>query len=97
MRNKDSVKKAIALRYDQVKEQAPKVIAKGNGLVAEEILETAKHHRVHIYEDQALVELLSKLEIHQQIPDELYEAVAEIFAFVYNVEREITGKETETI
>ncbi|HZH59465.1 MAG TPA: EscU/YscU/HrcU family type III secretion system export apparatus switch protein [Metabacillus sp.] len=90
---KDSVKKAIALRYDHDKEQAPKVIAKGNGLLADEILEAAKHYEIHVYEDKALVELLSKLEIHQQIPEELYEAVAEIFAFVYSLEKEIITKE----
>lgn len=95
MNNDKSVKKAIALRYDQGKEHAPKVIAKGNEIIAKEIIETAKHHNVHVHEDEALVELLSKLEIHQQIPEELYEAVAEIFAFVYNIEKEIISKETD--
>ncbi|MGQ4664604.1 EscU/YscU/HrcU family type III secretion system export apparatus switch protein [Metabacillus halosaccharovorans] len=92
MMNKDSVKKAIALRYDKENEQAPKVIAKGSGFVAEQILEKAKRKEIHVHEDKALVELLSKLEIHQQIPEELYEAVAEIFAFVYNLEKEIKAK-----
>lgn len=92
---KNSEKKAIALRYTHDKEQAPKVIAKGNGLIADEILEVAKHHEIHVHEDKALVELLSKMEIHQQIPEELYEAVAEIFAFVYSLEQEI--KETSSI
>ncbi len=92
MTKKDAVRKAIALRYDSEKEQAPKVIAKGNGIIAEEILEAAKQNEIHVHEDHALVELLSKLEIHQQIPEELYEAVSEIFVFVYNIEKEILKK-----
>ncbi|WP_034331990.1 EscU/YscU/HrcU family type III secretion system export apparatus switch protein [Bacillus sp. J37] len=92
MMNKDYVKKAIALRYDKENEKAPKVIAKGSGFVAEEILEKAKYKDIHVHEDKVLVELLSKLEIHQQIPEELYEAVAEIFAFVYSLEKEIKAK-----
>lgn len=82
-------KKAIALRYDNDKENAPKVIAKGKGLVAEEIVEAAKKHEIHIQEDPALIELLSKIEIHQQIPEELYEAVAEIFAFIYKLDKNV--------
>ncbi len=97
MNKEKSVKKAIALRYDQGKEQAPKVLAKGNGLVAKEIVMKAKDHNVHVHEDEALVELLSKLEIHQQIPEELYGAVAEIFAFVYQLEKEIAPKETKLL
>jgi flagellar biosynthesis protein len=89
MKKKDEPIKAIALSYDQNKESAPKVIAKGKGLIAKEILETAKEHHVHVHEDPALVELLTKLEIHQQIPDELYEAVAEIFAFVYTLDNKL--------
>lgn len=89
MNKENKTKKAVALKYNAEKEQAPIVIAKGQGLVAEEILETAQKHHVHIQEEPALIELLSKLEIHQQIPDELYEAVAEIFAFVYQLENEM--------
>ncbi|WP_226665723.1 EscU/YscU/HrcU family type III secretion system export apparatus switch protein [Metabacillus litoralis] len=89
MTKENKIKQAIALKYNVDKEEAPLVIAKGQGLVADEILETAKKNQVHIQEDPALLELLSKLEIHQQIPEELYEAVAEIFAFVYKMESEL--------
>jgi flagellar biosynthesis protein len=82
-------KQAIALRYDSEKETTPIVIAKGKGLVAEEIIKAANKQEIHIQEDPALIELLSKLEIHQQIPEELYEAVAEIFAFLYKLDNEI--------
>ncbi|MBM7603338.1 flagellar biosynthesis protein [Metabacillus crassostreae] len=92
MSKENESRKAVALKYNAEKEQAPIVIAKGKGLVADEIVETAQKHQVHIQEDPALIELLSKLEIHQQIPDELYEAVAEIFAFVYQLENDIKKK-----
>jgi flagellar biosynthesis protein len=89
MTGSKSIKQAIALRYDSEKETTPKVIAKGKGLVAEEIIKAANKQEIHIQEDPALIELLSKLEIHQQIPEELYEAVAEIFAFLYKLDKEI--------
>ncbi|MDQ0230550.1 EscU/YscU/HrcU family type III secretion system export apparatus switch protein [Metabacillus malikii] len=85
--SKDIIKRAIALRYDTSKETAPRIIAKGNGLAADKIVEKAKQNNIHIQEDPALIELLSKLDIHQQIPDELYEAVAEIFAFIYKLDK----------
>ncbi|HLS67488.1 MAG TPA: EscU/YscU/HrcU family type III secretion system export apparatus switch protein [Pseudogracilibacillus sp.] len=80
-------KKATALSYDQQTDVSPKVTATGRGLVAEEIIERAKEHNVPIVEDESLVELLSTLEINETIPPELYEAVAEVFAFVYNVDK----------
>lgn len=86
-----ATKKAIALRYDSEKESVPKVIAKGKGQIAEGIIETANQHGVYIQEDPALLELLSKLEINQQIPEELYEAVAEIFAFIYKLDKKQKG------
>ncbi|MEC2076995.1 EscU/YscU/HrcU family type III secretion system export apparatus switch protein [Metabacillus fastidiosus] len=90
---KEDVKKkrAVALTYDKELTQAPKVIAKGKGYIAENIIKEATKNNVHIQEDPSLVEVLSKLEIHQQIPEELYEAVAEIFAFIYQIDN-MTGK-----
>ncbi|QGQ46873.1 EscU/YscU/HrcU family type III secretion system export apparatus switch protein [Metabacillus sediminilitoris] len=89
MKQNQNEKKAIALKYENEKEHAPKVIAKGNGLVAKEILDTAEKHEIQIHENPALVELLDSLEIHQQIPEELYEAVAEIFAFIYKLDKDL--------
>ncbi|WP_374721895.1 EscU/YscU/HrcU family type III secretion system export apparatus switch protein [Peribacillus tepidiphilus] len=80
-------KEAIALRYNSDKEIAPKVIAKGKGKIADNILETAKNHNVPIQEDPSLVELLGKLNINQTIPEELYQVVAEVFAFIYKIDR----------
>ncbi|UCZ51739.1 EscU/YscU/HrcU family type III secretion system export apparatus switch protein [Bacillus shivajii] len=91
--NKDIVnKRAIALGYDHEIHDAPKVKAKGKGYVAEEIIKRAKESDVPIQEDRSLIELLSQLEINESIPAELYEVVAEIFAFIYALDREKRGK-----
>jgi len=80
---KEGSKKAAALRYRQNEDSAPKVVAKGRGKVAEKILEVAEHCNIPIREDKALVEVLSSLDLYQEIPPELYRAVAEILAFIY--------------
>ncbi|WP_042348939.1 EscU/YscU/HrcU family type III secretion system export apparatus switch protein [Bacillus massiliigorillae] len=85
-------KEAIALKYDQEKDAAPKVIGKGKGKIAENILEAAKANDIPIQEDPSLTELLGKLNINESIPAELYEAVAEVFAFIYQVDREVGKK-----
>ena len=84
-------RKAVALRYDAEKETAPRVVAKGMGLVAERIIEIARENGVAMYEDPDLVALLSTLQLEQEIPDELYRAVAEVLAFVYRLNRGYTG------
>lgn len=81
MDEKKKVKQAIALEYDP-KDEAPKVIASGRGLVAERILEKAKEADVPVHRDDKLADTLSKLEIGDMIPPELYEVVAEILVFV---------------
>lgn len=82
-------KEAIALRYDGEKDSAPRVIAKGKGKVADNILEAAKEHDIPVMEDPSLTEFLSKLNISETIPEELYQAVAEVFAFIYKVDKEM--------
>ena len=72
---------AVALRYDGA--GAPQVTAKGKGLVAEQILKLAREHGVPLYEDGALVELLSRLDLGEEIPRSLYVAVAQVIAFAY--------------
>lgn len=81
-------KQAVALRYQAGVAEAPSVVAKGKGFIAENILQKAKEHRIPIQEDPSLVELLGKLDIDQQIPPELYQVVAEILAFIYRMDRE---------
>jgi flagellar biosynthesis protein len=78
-------KKAVALKYEQKKDSAPKVVAKGRGWIAERIIELARKHGVPLKENDALVEVLSKLEVYEEIPVELYKAVAEILVFVYQL------------
>ncbi len=78
-------RRAVALRYDEAKEQAPRVVATGAGVVAERIIELARQNGVRIYEDRDLVGLLSKLDLNTEIPEELYRAVAEVLAFVYRL------------
>lgn len=75
--------KAVALRYVPEEHESPVLTAKGRGLVARNIIEKAKEHNIPIQEDVSLVEVLSKLELDQQIPPELYELVAEVLSFVY--------------
>ncbi len=77
--------KAVALKYEKIKDNAPKVVAKGQKKLAEKIIEIAKEHNIHIYQDSDLAELLYNLEIYEEIPEEFYRVVAEILAYVYKV------------
>ncbi|MGJ9458843.1 EscU/YscU/HrcU family type III secretion system export apparatus switch protein [Oceanobacillus sp. CF4.6] len=81
--------KATALKYDQKKNSAPMVTAKGKGLVADEIIKKAKENEVPILEDASLVELLAELNINETIPEELYQAVAEVFSFIYHADKQM--------
>jgi len=78
-------KKAVALRYNSQLEAVPKVIAKGSGKIAENIIELAKEHGIPVQSDPDLVEVLSTLKINEEIPPSLYIAVAELLAFVYSL------------
>lgn len=77
------IQKAAALRYDKSKSSAPTVIAKGKGLSAQKIIEIARENNLPIRKDEDLVELLSKVELDKEVPENLYKAVAEIFSFIY--------------
>ncbi|MBC8237241.1 MAG: EscU/YscU/HrcU family type III secretion system export apparatus switch protein [Helicobacteraceae bacterium] len=79
--------KAAALRYDTKKENAPRLVAKGEGLVAENIIKIAELNDLPIKKDEDLIELLSNVELDKEVPDALYKAVAEVFSFVYKVSR----------
>lgn len=81
----DKRKKAVALKYDPLKDRAPKVTAKGAGEVAERIIQVAREHDIPVKDDADLVEVLSKLEIEREIPPDVYVVVAELLAFVYSV------------
>lgn len=77
---------AIALAYDPA-EDAPKILATGKGKLAERIIEEAKQAKVPVHKDSKLADTLSKLEIGEMIPPELYEVVAEILVFVDQMDK----------
>jgi flagellar biosynthesis protein len=79
---------AVALEYDNERDNAPRVVAKGRGLVAEAILRIAREAGVEIHENADLAAVLSKLDIEAEIPPELYQVIAEILAFVYKLNAE---------
>jgi flagellar biosynthesis protein len=84
MRDKN-VKKAVALNYDIDTSQAPKVVAKGKGELANNIIKIAQDNDVPIKKDEDLVELLSAIDIEKEIPESMYKAVSEIFSFIYEL------------
>lgn len=77
---------AVALHYNG--NGAPRVVAKGGGVVADKIIETAREHRIPLEEDAALAASLSRLDLGAEVPRELYVAVANVLAFAWAV----TGK-----
>ena len=83
---KKKIKQAIALEYDP-SDEAPRVIASGRGELAERIIEKAKEADVPVHRDDKLADTLSRLEIGDMIPPELYEVVAEILIFVDSMDK----------
>jgi flagellar biosynthesis protein len=79
---------AIALKYAQETDGAPRVIAKGMRLNAEKIRDIAKRHRIPLMRNVSLASALYRVEVGQEIPEELYDAVAEVLNFVYALQRE---------
>jgi len=75
-------KKAVALRYDPEKDNAPAVLAKGYGELAERIIKIAKEKNIPIVEDKDLVSALIRVEVFEEIPPELYRAVAKVLVFI---------------
>lgn len=80
-------RRAIALGYDRERDGAPKVIAAGRGHIADRILELAREGGVPVREDPALAEALHRLSLAQEIPEELYGAVAEVLVWAYRLDR----------
>lgn len=84
--------KAVALRYDAEKNIAPIIVASGIGHMAERIIEIAGENKVPIYEDTSLTTILTQLELGSEIPEELYQAIVEIYVFFLNF---LDDKKTE--
>ena len=89
---KKELEKAVAILYDSQDSASPRVVASGQGEVVKRIIEVAKEAGVHIQEDANLVELLAKIELGHEIPTELYQTVAEVLAFVYQINNKFKEK-----
>ncbi len=85
-------KSAAALKYRPGVEEAPILVAKGKGRVAEEIIRRAREANIPLQEDPVLVETLCRLEIGEPIPPELYQAVAEVLAFIISIDRKLGSR-----
>lgn len=92
MATPEKPKKAVALHYDQKKQDVPRVVGKGRAWLADKIIEIAKEHNIPLHKDEDLVEILDKLEVDQEIPLEVYAVVAEVFAYLYKVNKQRKAK-----
>lgn len=92
MNAKKPIEKAVALLYDQQRGGAPQVLASGKGEMAARIIETGRGAGVQILEDPDLMEILTQVPVGAEIPAELYQAVAEVLAFVYRVNGRYAAK-----
>lgn len=81
---------AVALRYLKEKDPAPRVVAKGKGDVADKILALAREHGIPVHPDADLAEVLVQLDLGKVIPEELYQALAEILAYLYRMNQKAT-------
>lgn len=90
-------KEAVALSYDQASMKAPVIVAKGKGVTAEEIIRRAEENHIPVQEDPSLANLLGQLSLNEQIPEELYNAVAEVFAFIYKAEKMMAERENSQL
>lgn len=85
-----TMQQAIALAY-QTGDTAPRVVARGRGVIAEHIIAKAREHNVFVHESKDLVALLMQVDLDDHIPSALYQAIAEILAWLYGLENEMEG------
>ncbi|MBX7101597.1 MAG: EscU/YscU/HrcU family type III secretion system export apparatus switch protein [Myxococcaceae bacterium] len=83
---------AIAVKYDKEKDNAPRVVAKGMRLRAEKLKEIAKEYNIPLMRNVALANALFRVEVGEEIPEELYDAVAEVLNFVFALKQEQEGQ-----
>ena len=88
-RPRDDRERAVALKYRAKEDNAPRVVAKGQGNLARKIKEIARSSGIPVLQDNDLVELLAQIDIDREIPPELYAAVAEILSWIYRANKEI--------
>lgn len=91
-KNSDTKQQAVAIKYNKMQENAPTVIAKGAGFVAEQILSTAKKHSVPVYQNKTLTSMLMAVDLDREIPPELYQAVAEVLAYIYYIDKRMAKR-----
>ncbi len=82
--NEEMNKKAVALSYDENINSAPVIVASGMGHMAEKIVETARESGVPVYEDNSLATMLTQLELGSEIPEQLYQAIVDIYVYFLN-------------
>jgi flagellar biosynthesis protein len=92
MTENDSKMKAVALAYREG-QIAPKIVAKGRGLIAQEIIRRAKESGIYVHESNELVALLMQVDLDDRIPPQLYVAVAELLAWLYRLEQGLNKTE----
>ncbi|HEY3166574.1 MAG TPA: EscU/YscU/HrcU family type III secretion system export apparatus switch protein [Candidatus Binatia bacterium] len=83
--NQELKRQTVVLRYKPKKEAAPRLVAKGRGYLAEKIIELPRLYDIPIRQDKKLLQILSRLDLGEEIPPEDYKAVAEILAFIYRL------------
>ena len=83
----DARQQAVALAYAEG-DAAPRIVAKGRGVIAEQIIARAQENEVFVHESHELVALLMQVDLDSHIPPALYQAVAEILAWLYRLERQ---------
>jgi flagellar biosynthesis protein len=82
---KEEREKAAALNYERGIDAAPTIVAQGQGMMAQKIISLAQKNGVPVHEDRNLIEILSTIDLYEEIPSELYKAVAELLAFIYKM------------
>ena len=88
-KDKEKDQRAVALKYEMEKDRAPRVVAKGKGLIAQKIIEVAEEHNIPLYQDNELAQVLEALDLDTEIPPELFRAVAEVLAFIYRMNKKM--------
>jgi flagellar biosynthetic protein FlhB/flagellar biosynthesis protein len=84
----DDAEMAIAIKYDKEKDTAPRIVAKGMRLKAEKIREIAKQYNIPVMKNVSLANALYRIDVGQEIPEELYDAVAEVLNFIFELQKD---------
>lgn len=86
MKKSTNTNKAVALKYKAYEQNAPKVIAKGKGELARKIIEKAKIYDVPLFQNETLADMLLNVEVGEEIPPKMYQAVVDVFIWLYKLE-----------